>query len=254
MATLKRPRWKDLVWWTIGQSAARLSYAAKSLEIAGHVSSYATWLRLRGLDAKGFTTRKRLLDSEAWPKLREGPVTVFEFGVASGDGTRTWLEALPNTELRWHGYDTFTGLPTDWTRGGVPFERAGAFDQGGSPPEIDDPRVTWHVGRVESTLPDFSESLRPGRIFAIFDLDLYEPSKVVLEWLMPRLEPGDLLFFDEAYDPAHERRLVDEWLDQGAKVNSLGWTGLSLLLEFVGHADQATSGRQERAKSGKDAV
>lgn len=234
MATYNK-RWHDVTWSSIGRVASRSTFAAKTMEIAGHVSSFSMWRNQHGLGGKRFSTREQMWRSTAWPSLREGPVTVFEFGVASGDMTRMWLSALPNVELRWHGFDTFTGLPTDWTRGGIPFARAGAFDAGGSPPAIDDSRVTWHAGRVESTLPGFSASVRPGRICVLFDLDLYEPSKVVLDWLAPQLEPGDLLYFDEAYDPAHERRLLDEWFEHGVKVRTLGSTGIALLLEYVGH-------------------
>jgi hypothetical protein len=43
---------------------------------------------------------------------------------------------LHSDELRWHGFNTFSGLPQPWERGGLRFVDAGAFDVGGAPPEI----------------------------------------------------------------------------------------------------------------------
>jgi hypothetical protein len=140
---------------------------------------------------------------------------------------------LDNPQLEWHGFDTFTGLPAPWIRGGIPFADSGTFDAGGQPPPISDQRVTWHIGRIEETLPramfDFEAP-----ICALFDLDLYEPSAFALGWLADHLKPGDLLFFDEAYDPWHERRLLDEFLNSGHYVRAIGSTGIALMLEYRG--------------------
>jgi hypothetical protein len=68
----------------------------------------------------------------------------------------------------------------------------------------------------------------------LFDLDLYEPSAFALKCIAGHLKPGDLLYFDEAFDPWHERRLLDELLDQGHRVRALGSTGIALMLEYEG--------------------
>ncbi|NDF60947.1 MAG: hypothetical protein EB100_07680, partial [Crocinitomicaceae bacterium] len=44
----------------------------------------------------------------------------------------------------------------------------------------------------------------------ILDLDLFSPSKFVLEKLSNKLSSGDLVYFDEAFDSA-ERILVQEY-------------------------------------------
>ena len=184
------------------------------------------------MTAHGHLTREALWRS-TWDALHAGPVTVLEFGVATGEATRTWVDGIANPQLRWHGFDTFDGLPVPWIRGGVVVSPAGTFTNGGTPPDIDDGRVEWHAGLIEDTLVDFDPDLRPGSVVALFDLDLYEPSKVALDWLTPRLEPGDLVYFDEVFDPG-ERRLVDEWL-QDVKVEMTGWTGMALMLRVEGH-------------------
>jgi hypothetical protein len=90
------------------------------------------------------------------------------------------------------------------------------IDAGGAPPNIPDPRVTWHVGRLEETLPSVTIDFE-SPLCVLFDLDLYEPSAFALERLEGELKPGDLLYFDEAYDPWQERRLIDEILDCGQR-------------------------------------
>lgn len=165
--------------------------------------------------------------------LGSGRVTVLEFGVASGDATRHWLSTLRNPELRWHGFDTFTGLPEPWVRGGIEFAKAGTFDAGGVPPNITDERVTWHVGLIEDSLPAVDIDLS-SPLCVLFDLDLYLPSKFALDWLIPHLKLGDLLYFDEAYDPWHERRLLDQFLDCGHRVQAIGSTGMALMLRYEG--------------------
>jgi hypothetical protein len=223
----------DAVWSWLKRSCGRSSVLAKFFEISGNVASFATWQSVRGLDgAKQYRNREQLWRA-ASARLERGKATVLEFGVASGDATRSWLSLLRNPELEWHGFDTFTGLPEPWIRSGIQFAGVGTFDAGGAVPEIADPRVTWHVGRIEQTLPSVELDFEPP-MCVLFDLDLYEPSAFALEWLTGRLKRGDLLYFDEAYDPWHERRLVDEFLDAGHRVSTIGSTGIALMLEYQG--------------------
>src|SRR4051812_11850455 len=106
----------------------RSSWLAKSFELAGHVASYANWQAARGLDTGSRYATRAQLWRAASGLLQTGKVTVLEFGVAAGDATRTWLSLLPNPELSWHGFDTFTGLPTPWIRGDFTVAEAGTFD------------------------------------------------------------------------------------------------------------------------------
>jgi hypothetical protein len=223
----------DAVWCWLTQACSRSSFLAKFFEISGNVASFAAWQKERGLDgAKRYRNRERLWRAASRP-LQDGRATVLEFGVASGDATRLWLSMLRNPELEWHGFDTFTGLPEPWIRGGLRFADARTFDVGGVPPEIPDPRVTWNIGRIEETLPSVKLDFSPP-LCVLFDLDLYGPSAFALEWLSCHLKPGDLLYFDEAYDPWHERRLLDEFLDAGHRVRAIGSTGIALMLEYQG--------------------
>ncbi len=123
-------RWEQVVWSTARRSCARSRFLARGLEIAGNVAAYATWQQARGLDAMpSFSTREALWGSTA-RAVASGPVTVLEFGVADGSATRFLLDAFPNPELAWHGFDGFTGLPQPWMRGGIVHADEGAFDAG----------------------------------------------------------------------------------------------------------------------------
>jgi hypothetical protein len=224
-------RTHDAVWSWVKRVCSRSSFLAKFLEISGHVASFATWQAARGLhECASYASRERLWEA-ASGRLQTGSVTVLEFGVASGAATRWWLSMLRNPDLQWHGFDTFTGLPQPWVRAGIEFADAGKFDMGGVPPDIRDPRVSWHVGPIEETLPVATVDLA-SQLCVLFDLDLYEPSAFALEWVSNDLKPGDLLYFDEAYDPWHERRLLDEFLDRGHRVRAIGSTGIALMLEY----------------------
>jgi hypothetical protein len=223
----------DLVWSSLVRLCRRSRVAAKFLEISGDVASFAMWQSAKGLDGGTRCRTREKLWRVASEPLRLGKVTVLEFGVASGDATRIWLSMIDNPELRWHGFDTFTGLPDPWIRGGVRFAERGTFDAGGKPPDIVDPRVTWHPGLIQETLPAAEIDLAT-RLCVLFDLDLYEPSAFALDWLTDHLKEGDLLYFDEAYDPWHERRLIDEFLGQGHRVRSIGSTGIAIMLEYQG--------------------
>jgi hypothetical protein len=220
------PKSHELVFSAVDKVAGLSQFLGRSIELAGNVAGYAMWCKARGISAPRFLHRERLWTSAVFPRL-DKQLTVFEFGVAAGHATRYWLEALPNPDLRWHGFDTFTGLPESWRRGGVEFSAQGRFDAQGSPPGVHgDPRVTWHVGLAEETLPKV-EIPDEGQLCLLLDLDLYAPTAFVLDHFAARLRPGDLLYFDEIYDPWHERRALDEYLDAGHRLTPIGSTGMS---------------------------
>ncbi len=219
------PTSHELVFSTVDGMASASQFLGRSIELAGNVAGYALWRQARGFRPRRFLHRERLWRDALFPRLK-GPVTVLEFGVASGDATRFWLGALRQPDLRWHGFDTFTGLPEGWRRGGIEYSAQGRFDTGGAPPDISDSRVSWHVGLVEDTLPKL-ELPPDGQLCVLLDLDLYGPTAFALNWLANRLQPGDILYFDEIYDPWNERRALDEFLDVGNRLTPIGSTGMS---------------------------
>ena len=91
-----------------------------------------------------------------------------EFGVANGIATRYWSAILHDREACLHGFDTFEGLPAQWTRK----KPRGYFDQGGELPVIDDDRVEFFKGLFSDTLPEY-EVPEHEKLFACLKQSLF---------------------------------------------------------------------------------
>lgn len=182
-----------------------------------------------------------LFMAEIYQKIVDVPGYVAEFGVMWGrnlallQGLRECFEPYNHTR-RILGFDTFTGLPeaAPQDRGGENRSRAprapGAY---AVPAGYEDTlrailsrhQSTAHLahakrcdvikGDVEATLPRWLER-NPHALFALccLDLDLYRPTKAVLEALRGRLVRGAVLVFDEILNPDYpgETRAVSEVL------------------------------------------
>lgn len=195
---------------------------------AGAIADYVGWLSSTFGDPKVVPSTEKLWEMMA-QRVTQGPVHGMEFGVAYGYGTDWWLKRIPNSSLRWDGFDRFTGLPRSWR-----FLDAGAYDAGGQTPDIDDTRVTWHVGEIEDKLEEMSISREEGLQFVVlFDLDIFEPSLVAWEYIRDSLRPGDLLYFDESFD-ADERRLLNEHILPSGKFECIGVTTTGMGLQVTG--------------------
>jgi hypothetical protein len=203
----------------------------------GELANYAAWKRARlaGAGKPFFPFRERLWEA-LLPDLRaKGSMTVLEFGVAWGYATRWWLSRLPDPAIEWHGFDTFTGLPTSWDRAGLVAYDAGSFSAQGAHPPIDDDRVHWHVGDVATSIGEVDLQSRGARpLFVFLDFDMYVPTAIALGAVIPHLEPGDVLYFDEAFDAWNERKVIDEALLPKRTVRCLGSTATALALEITG--------------------
>jgi len=196
---------------------------------------YQQWLRssdwARG--ARRFRDRLELWQVGTRPRLARAGATVLEFGVADGLATQWWAETqVPFA--RWHGFDTFEGLPGDWTRAGVPVMAAGVFSPGagvGATPDVVAAYPhEWHRGLIEDTLPGVERPDTP--LFVMIDVDLLEPTKVILGWLHEHGRAGDLVYFDEAFDPWNEGLAIREAHAQGLRFEAIGYTGSALLIEL----------------------
>jgi hypothetical protein len=75
--------------------------------------------------------------------IADRDVLRLEFGIRKGAPIRQWSRLLRNPRSVLHGFDSFFGLPHDWTLEG---HARGDFSAGGEPPEIHDPRVRFIVG------------------------------------------------------------------------------------------------------------
>jgi O-methyltransferase len=144
----------------------------------------------------------RILEAAGSSKL-----VYLEFGVGTGDSMRYWASAHTNAASELHGFDSFEGLPSDWILG----RPAGHFSTGGTPPEIGDSRIRFHVGWFEETLATFTVPQHEKLVVAL-DADLYSSTVTVLRYLRDKVTPGTVLYFDEFNHRADELRAFDEFL------------------------------------------
>lgn len=135
----------------------------------------------------------------------------LEFGVFRGDSIRRWSELNRDSNSRFWGFDTFTGLPEAWEGFTKPME-SGAFNVGGQFPSINDPRVSFVKGLFQATLPDFLKNYTPdGQLVIHIDADLYSATLYVLTYLNDLIQPGTVLLFDEFSSVLHEFRALEDY-------------------------------------------
>jgi hypothetical protein len=227
------PRFKsDLVrkfedWFAV-DVLSRSATLRRKIEMGSEISSYFDWQLASFGPLKTVRTKLHLWNRMSERMQASGePWHVIELGVAYGDATRWWLSHHERAVIAtWDGFDRFTGLPRMWR--GFP---AGTCDAGGQAPAINDERIAWHVGDIENTIQTIDlDRIASGRRLVYFDCDIYEPSKVAWDWLRPHLRPGDIMYFDEAFD-ADERRLLVDSIVPAGNFDSIGTTAFQLAIE-----------------------
>jgi hypothetical protein len=133
-------------------------------------------------------------------------VLYLEFGVWKGESMRFWSRLLKNPASALHGFDSFEGLPENWTAG----YGKGSFSVEGTLPLIEDPRITIFKGWFENTLPGYKLP-KHDVMFVNCDADLYFSTRTILNYIGPLIKPGDFLYFDEFHHWADERRAFEEF-------------------------------------------
>jgi hypothetical protein len=198
------------ITFKLQEIAAHLFRASSTLRHksanAGQIGDYITWQqRVFGRQLTISGRREKLWERLAQRLDPNRPLFVLEFGVAHGRATDWWLQRLGKRDLVWHGFGRFAGLPRAWNEWDE-----GAFDAGGKPPAINDERVRWHVGNIEDTFGAIDlAAMRDRQWLVLFDLDIYEPTAFAWELLCPHVQPGDVIYLDEAMDRDKRRVLND---------------------------------------------
>ena len=116
---------------------------------------------------------------------------VLDLGVYKGASTRALARIFP--ERRIFGFDSFEGLPEDWTHA-----PKGSFgDVKGALPSVPD-NVTLVPGWFADTLPVWARE-HEGETIALLrvDCDIYSSTKTVFDTLGHMLRPGSWICFDE---------------------------------------------------------
>jgi len=157
--------------------------------------------------------------TELLSPLVNDPITLLEFGVFEGYSIEFFAKLNKHPESRFYGFDSFEGLPEDWTER----DKKGAFNVGGSIPKIDDSRVSFVKGWFQNTLPDFLAKNPPNKNLVVhYDADIYSATLYVL-MLIDSFKLPYLAIFDEF--TGHETRALYNYTQAtGAGVDFLGKT------------------------------
>jgi hypothetical protein len=148
--------------------------------------------------------------------------SIVECGVFAGGGLFSWLHFSSiyepyNHTRRIVGFDTFSGFPEvhvkDLTRNRSVHAKAGAFqttssivEELGHLAQIHDAnRPLGHIEKLELVQGDATQTIpeyvgqNPSLLISLLylDFDLYAPTKVALEALLPRVVKGGVVAFDE---------------------------------------------------------
>ncbi len=92
-----------------------------------------------------------------------------------------------------HGFDSFEGLPGDWTY----LQKKGRFSLDGHVRRFDESNIFIHKGWFADSLPRFLPAhVSPVRFLHI-DCDIYDSARTVLEQLRPRIVAGSVIVLDE---------------------------------------------------------
>jgi Macrocin-O-methyltransferase (TylF) len=167
------------------------------------------WLRAHGFEPRIRVRSREDVWSRAADEVGHRQVLYLEFGVAKGASITRWAELLTNPTSSLHGFDSFLGLPHDWSLEGHP---QGYFSTGGRPPRVDDPRIEFFPGWFEETLPAYQWPEHE-TLVVMMDADLYSSTAFVLEQLKSRLAPRSFLYFDQFHHRCDELRAFAELLE-----------------------------------------
>lgn len=154
-----------------------------------------------------------------------------EFGVYKGETLR--LLAAHKGAARLVGFDSFQGLPQDWTRPDTKSFKVGTFAC--EVPEVDGAELV--VGLFEQTLPTFDTRGAPVTLLHV-DCDIYSAAATALSWAQVHLlAPGAIVVFDELVGypgfEAHEWRALSEAYDRGLRWEWLLAAGEGVALRVV---------------------
>lgn len=168
------------------------------------------WLHANGFEIpRRVGTRNDLFDLVA-AEIGSREVLYLEFGVHAGASISYWSRLLTNPASKLHGFDSFEGLPHDWTLEGHP---RGYFSTSGSVPSVDDPRVEFFVGWFEDTLRAYDWPEHEVLV-VMLDADLYSSTATALAAVREHLVPGSFLYFDQFHHRADELRAFAELIDE----------------------------------------
>jgi hypothetical protein len=176
---------------------ARLKAAAAS----------ADYMVAHMMNARNLVGRAELLEFALGECSVDG--LILEFGVFRGESLRFMAK---RTRQEVHGFDSFEGLPEDWTY----FQKQGRFSLEGKIPDFRETNIRVYKGWFEETLPRFLAGHTGAARLIHIDCDIYSSTRTVLDLAAPRVVKGTVIVFDEYLNypswQAHEFRAFQEFV------------------------------------------
>jgi hypothetical protein len=198
----------------VGQEIARI-FSASPDDLETKLENFPKYIRRQKV------TRFIAL-YEIFKKILSVKGSIVECGVYRGFGLMTWanLSAVlepNNLTRRIYGFDTFEGFDSvsELDKSGVYAPSEGEL-QADSYEELleltkiyDSNRFLGHIpkihlikGDVTQTVPKFIDENKHLVVSLLFlDLDLYEPTRIAIEYFVPRMPKGAIIAFDELDNP-----------------------------------------------------
>ncbi len=198
---------------------------------------------------------KFLARAEIFRHILEVHGSVLDLGVNAGQSLFTWAQLSAiyeplNYTRQIIGFDTFEGIPsvTDVDRagpapsehvavGGFQFSDFESLKQ--ATKAYDSNRFLSHISKVELVKGDITQTLpayikeNPHLVVSLLhiDVDVYEPTKVALETVLPLMPKGAVIVFDEVNQipyPGETQALKDSIGLNNLRLKRFTWeTGLS---------------------------
>lgn len=146
-----------------------------------------------------------------------------EFGVNEGGTVSFIAKQKPNCTI--HGFDSFEGLPEDWSGNAM---AAGYFNRKGQMPKVPK-NVKLHPGWFNASAPKFAAENAGPLAFLHVDCDLYSSTVDIFSALGVRIVPGTVIMFDEYFNypnwKAHEHKAFAEFqAATGKKFKFIGYS------------------------------
>jgi len=155
---------------------------------------------------------------EMFKKILDVHGSILEFGVYKGAGAFSWLHYSSilepyNISRKIYGFDTFTGFPDISEKDPSTHSKGdlgdASYDELVKAATIHQENIAvTHVPRMEFIRGDICETLpaflkkNPHVIAALvyIDVDIYKPTKTILEMIVKRVPKGGIIAFDELND------------------------------------------------------
>ncbi|KMY69201.1 hypothetical protein AAU61_00035 [Desulfocarbo indianensis] len=134
----------------------------------------------------------------------------LELGVYKGDSLKFIANQVGDIHV--HGFDSFEGLPSDWSGANIKKER---FDIKGKLPKMPS-NVTLYPGWFSDTIPLWGNNYEGNIAFMHVDSDVYSSAKDIFIQLGNRIVNGTIIVFDEYFNypnwQHHEYRAFKEFV------------------------------------------